>query len=326
MNKLSKLPNKETIIIDGMNLFHRVYHGNFSGLTASNGYPTGAVFGFFHSLLHLVNIAESNRFIICWESDKRNWKKSKDDNYKANRKKDWSEDEISAFRICLRDVKYMADIIGILQITVPNFEADDIIFYLADQLKENLIIVSNDKDMLQLINDDRNVVCYRPIIKNKGKNETVKIKGGYLIADKAGCIETFHRLLPKQVPYFLALAGDSSDNVKGIKGVGEKKALSILKEYKIINTDNFKKAIPKRNEQKQFLDSLMLVKSSSIIKRFDGFNINNFSGAEPFNCDAVEEMLNDFGIKKYNSHELKRLSNYSFKRKILNKLLEIYHE
>lgn len=327
MKKLAKLKNKNVVIIDGMNLFHRVYYTTYQ-LTSKTGYPTGAVFGFFRSLLHLVDITKSNQFIICWESNKKNWKKKKDDNYKANRNKKWTEDEVSAFRTCLRDVKQLANLIGILQLTVDNHEADDSIFYLVDKIKNDIIVVSRDKDMLQLVSNKRNVVCYRPTSKGTKKIDGVKSIGGYEIINVSACKKVFHGLTPKLIPYYLAIAGDAGDNVKGIIGYGEKRALQIINEYGVINNNNLLFAIPDKKHRKQFIDSLILVKSKSIIKRYPKLKIENFDGYGVFfQNEYIDEMIDDFGIQKYNTNTLRMLNPFpSFKSKIINKKLKINYK
>jgi DNA polymerase-1 len=307
-----KLKNDNVIIIDGMNLFHRVYY-NFSYLSTKGGYPTGAVFGFFNSLLNIMKITDSNKIIICWES-KNNWKKINNSNYKSNRENRFDDEQKMAFHTCLGDVSLLLKAIGILQVRVNQYEADDVIFYLVSILKNNIIVVSGDKDMLQLVNDKRSVVCLRP-----------KKKGLYEIANEKYVYDNFYHLKPFQVPYFLAIAGDTGDNVKGVKGLGAVKARFIISKYKKINSSNVND-IFKVNEKKQFIDSYKMVSAKSISKRMNKLNKKDFIGVNNFNKDEVDEILKNLEIRKYNSIVLKQLYNFEFKNYLLNKILDINNE
>jgi len=307
--KLKKLNNENIIIIDGMNLFHRVYY-KFFMLTNKDGYPSGAVYGFLSSLLNIISECDSNKLIICWESKKKNWKKIESENYKSNRDGRFTSEQQDAFKLCFNDVVDFCKKIGILQIRIDGYEADDVIFFITNKMKKNIVVVSKDKDMLQLINDKNNITCFR----NNSKG------GGYdsINEDKASNI--FHNLRPKQIAYFLAIAGDAGDNVKGVKGIGEKKALKIINQYGKITKENVNK-IFNVSEKQQYIRSLRLVKSSLIVKRIENIKESNFIGIDKFDEKEVDKMIKVFGIKRFSTSNLRQLCNTNFKNEISRTLI-----
>jgi DNA polymerase-1 len=212
---LEKLPNKgdpETIyVIDISSYVFRAYHA-LPPLSSSKGEPTHAVAGVSAMLLKLLREHEPHGLIVAMDSKQRSFRKELFEAYKANRPPAPPDLQQQMSR-----VREVVEAWGMSPIEAPGFEADDIIATLVGQARDKglrVVIVSADKDLLQLVGPD--VVMY-DTMRNKvfGPEET---------REKLG-------VDPGQVRDLLALMGDSSDNVPGVPSVGQKTAAKLLEEY-----------------------------------------------------------------------------------------------
>jgi DNA polymerase-1 len=212
---VEKLPNKgdpETIyVIDISSYVFRAYHA-LPPLSSSKGEPTHAVAGVSAMLLKLLREHEPHGLIVAMDSKQRSFRKELFEAYKANRPPAPPDLQQQMSR-----VREVVEAWGMSPIEAPGFEADDIIATLVGQARDKglrVVIVSADKDLLQLVGPD--VVMY-DTMRNKvfGPEET---------REKLG-------VDPGQVRDLLALMGDSSDNVPGVPSVGQKTAAKLLEEY-----------------------------------------------------------------------------------------------
>ena len=212
---VEKLPNKgdpETIyVIDISSYVFRAYHA-LPPLSSSKGEPTHAVAGVSAMLHKLLREHEPHGLIVAMDSKQRSFRKELFEAYKANRPPAPPDLQQQMSR-----VREVVEAWGMSPIEAPGFEADDIIATLVGQARDKglrVVIVSADKDLLQLVGPD--VVMY-DTMRNKvfGAEET---------REKLG-------VDPGQVRDLLALMGDSSDNVPGVPSVGQKTAAKLLEEY-----------------------------------------------------------------------------------------------
>jgi DNA polymerase-1 len=212
---VEKLPNKgdpETIyVIDISSYVFRAYHA-LPPLSSSKGEPTHAVAGVSAMLHKLLREHEPHGLIVAMDSKQRSFRKEMFEAYKANRPPAPPDLQQQMSR-----VREVVEAWGMSPIEAPGFEADDIIATLVGQARDKglrVVIVSADKDLLQLVGPD--VVMY-DTMRNKvfGPEET---------REKLG-------VDPGQVRDLLALMGDSSDNVPGVPSVGQKTAAKLLEEY-----------------------------------------------------------------------------------------------
>jgi DNA polymerase-1 len=212
---VEKLPNKgdpETIyVIDISSYVFRAYHA-LPPLSSSKGEPTHAVAGVSAMLHKLLREHEPHGLIVAMDSKQRSFRKELFEAYKANRPPAPPDLQQQMSR-----VREVVEAWGMSPIEAPGFEADDIIATLVGQARDKglrVVIVSADKDLLQLVGPD--VVMY-DTMRNKvfGPEET---------REKLG-------VDPGQVRDLLALMGDSSDNVPGVPSVGQKTAAKLLEEY-----------------------------------------------------------------------------------------------
>jgi DNA polymerase-1 len=210
--KLPKKGDLETIyVIDISSYVFRAYHA-LPPLSNSKGEPTHAVAGVCSMLLKLLREHEPHTVIVAMDSKTRSFRKDLFEAYKANRPPVPPDLQQQMVR-----VRQVVEAWGMSPIEAPGFEADDIIATLVAQARDKglrVVIVSADKDLLQLVGPD--VVMY-DTMRNKvfGAEET---------RDKLG-------VDPGQVRDLLALMGDSSDNVPGVPSVGQKTAAKLLDEF-----------------------------------------------------------------------------------------------
>lgn len=205
------------ILVDGNNLMFRsyyatAYHGNM--MKNSKGTPTNALYGFV-SMMNKIIEEEKPTYIAVAFDVGTNFRKQKYETYKAGRSE--TPDELLTQMPISRRI---LDAMGIKHLELEPYEADDIIGTLAkmayDHLDFEATIVSSDKDLLQLINEQVDV----KLLKQKG----------YIRYNTKTFKEDFG-IEPISIIDYKALAGDSSDNIPGVKGVGEKTALTLLQKY-----------------------------------------------------------------------------------------------
>jgi DNA polymerase-1 len=209
--KKSYYMSKTTLIIDGYGFIFRAYH-SLPPLSNPHGTPVGAVYGFISMLLKILAEFKPNHAVIVFDSGRKTFRHDLYDKYKMNRP-EAPEDLKPQFAIC----REAASALNFKIIEKAGFEADDIIATLARKVNENnekAIIVSSDKDLMQLVNDD--ILMYDSL---KSKYITEKE-----VLEKFG-------VPPAQVRDVLAIMGDSSDNIPGIQGIGPKGAAELIQKY-----------------------------------------------------------------------------------------------
>ncbi len=210
--------NNKLYLIDTMGLVFRAYHALArSGFQSPKGEPTGAVFGVANILATLLERESPEHIVAVFDTKEPTFRHEKYELYKANRQA-FPEELVPQ----LGRIKQLIDLSGIRRLEMPGFEADDIIGTLAKNAGNNkmdTVCITSDKDYFQLVND--HVKVYRP---SKGSSSE------YDVFDAEKVREVFG-VYPNQVIDVLALQGDSSDNVPGVKGIGEKTALSLINEY-----------------------------------------------------------------------------------------------
>ncbi len=203
---------KSLTIIDTFGFFFRSFYA-LPPLKSKEGFPTGLLTGFLNFINALVSEERSDYILFALDSEGPSFRSQIDPNYKAQRPKP-PEELLKQLPIAIEWIRKM----GFATLQKEGFEADDIIASLVRCAKEQGVkvkIVSHDKDLYQLIDDER-VVLYDPI-------KRIEI-------DEEGATKKFG-VGPKLVPDFLALVGDSADNIPGVKGIGPKTAQKLLDRF-----------------------------------------------------------------------------------------------
>ncbi|MDC1420683.1 DNA polymerase I [Gammaproteobacteria bacterium] len=218
-------PNKKIFLIDGSSYLYRAFHA-MPPLTTSTGLPTGAVKGVTNMLRNLRNENPNSHYLAIFDAKGKNFRHSIYKDYKANRPPMPPE-----LREQLAPLKSICNAMGMPVIEIPDVEADDVIATLAVMGAQRgipMIISSLDKDLMQLVED--------PLVKmvNTMNNK---------VYDVAGVQEKFG-VHPDQIIDYLALVGDTSDNIPGVPKVGPKTAVKWLNEFKDLegitqNAENF---------------------------------------------------------------------------------------
>ncbi|MCX8056531.1 MAG: DNA polymerase I [Ignavibacteria bacterium] len=297
---------KKAFLIDGMSMAYKAYFAFISRpLRNSKNQNTSAVYGFLSSLLKILENEKPDYIAVAFDTKEKTFRHDKFPEYKANR------------QLIPDDMIYQLDYIKkILQamdikiITAPGYEADDIIGTLATQMKNKNIqtfLVTPDKDFFQLV--EEGIFVYKPQKKSVEDAEVYDLKK----------VEDEYGLKPSQFIDFLALTGDSTDNIPGVKGIGEKTALELIKQFgSLDNIYNNLDKISKEALKQKLIEGRELAYLSRelvTIKRNVPLEINPQAlQIHSPDIPKLETLLNELEIKTFN----KRLENI-FDTKIKSK-------
>lgn len=215
------------LLIDGHSLAFRSYYAfakrRDGGLRTSTGIPTNICFGFLKSLLQVIQFEQPKFLAIAFDTDKPTFRHQADPNYKADRQE--TPDDF------LPDLKNLQELLQALKITTiiaPGYEADDILGTLAfqgSQVGHRVKIVTGDRDLFQVVDDEKqiSVLYLDPKAIKSARSRSQEFKAAE-VEEKMG-------ITPSQVIDYKALCGDKSDNISGIRGIGDKTAVKLLTEY-----------------------------------------------------------------------------------------------
>ncbi len=203
------------VVIDGNSLIHRAFYA-MPPMTAKDGRPTNAVFGFVNMLLKALEDYKPQYLCVAFDKKGPTFRHEQFAEYKAGRKP-MPED----LRPQLPMLRELLDCMGIARVDADGFEADDFLGTLACRAQEagvQAVLITGDRDSLQLVDPQTLVV-----LTKKGVSEIEEYTPEHL--------NEVYGLRPDQIPDLKGLMGDSSDNIPGIPGVGEKTALNLMHQY-----------------------------------------------------------------------------------------------
>jgi DNA polymerase-1 len=217
MENFSKTESPILLLIDSYALLHRAYHA-IPPLTSPEGEPTNAIYGFFRILFKVVHQFSPKYLVPAFDLPGPTFRHEKYNDYKAKRVKQEPD-----FYVQIDKVKEILQKADIKYFEKAGFEADDIIGTVSRlAIQENkelkVIIITGDLDTLQLVNERVFVYTFHQGIKNEILYDPLKVQ------------ERFG-LTPSQLIDYKSLRGDQSDNILGVKGIGEKGALKLLTHY-----------------------------------------------------------------------------------------------
>ena len=229
--------NKKLVLLDAHAIIHRAYHA-LPEFLSSKGEPTGALYGLSSMLMKIIIDLKPDYIVACYDLPQKTFRHEAYDGYKAGRAK--ADD---ALIMQLKNSRQIFEGFNIPIYDAPGFEADDVLGTIVEKYKKDknlkIISASGDMDTMQLV-DDKKVQVYT---LKKGINDTI-------LYDEDAVVKRFH-FKPKLLPDYKGLRGDPSDNIIGIKGIGEKTAETLITNfgtieeiYKKIRKDEevFKKA------------------------------------------------------------------------------------
>ncbi len=276
---------KTLLLLDGNAIIHRAYHA-IPPLTNDEGIQTNAVFGFTSTLLTVLEKFQPDYIVATFDLPGKNFRHDMYSDYKATRK-ETPEDLIPQFEL----VKDVVRSLGIVIAEMEGYEADDVIGTIAKQASADeveTIIVTGDKDTLQLVDDHARVFTM-----SRGMHDMV-LYDRELVKEKMG-------VTVEQIPDYKGLRGDSSDNIPGVKGVGEKTAIALLSEYGDLDgvyahLDDIKDAWRKKLEadkEKAFLSKeLGIIKTDVPIEPIN----YDFAKTADMTFDTARKMFLYFGF------------------------------
>ena len=295
---------KNLILVDGNNLLFRsyyatAYNGNF--MKNSKGFPTNGLFGFTNMINKILEEEKPTHIIVAFDKGKT-FRHEKYKDYKAGRIE--MPDELKQqFPVA----KELLTKMGITYYEIENYEADDIIGTFAEFCENDPeytgTIISSDKDLLQLVTKTVNIKLLKSKDYIRYTEESFKSEWG---------------IDPINIIDLKALMGDSSDNIKGVKGIGEKGALKLLHEYKTLdgiyeNIDNIKGATKEKLiAGKQ--DAYESYELATIYKEVPmEININDLEYREP-NIEELNKMYEELEFYSFlKKTQIKKQEEINFK-------------
>jgi len=249
------------LLIDGHSLAFRSFYafakGGDGGLSTRDGVPTSVTYGFLKALLDNCRGLRPQGLVVAFDTDQPTFRHDADQAYKANR--DEAPEQFFADVENLQRI--LRESLDIPLAMAPGYEADDVLGTLANRAAGEgwrVRILSGDRDLFQLVDDERDIaVLYMgggPYAKNSGPTE-IRREG---VIAKLG-------VTPEEVVDLKALTGDSSDNIPGVKGVGPKTAVNLLAAYTHVDgiyaaLEQLEQAGPKAKDPKGVLKGALLEK------------------------------------------------------------------
>src|SRR5581483_6301457 len=206
------------LLIDGNAILHRSYHALPPNLTSKSGEPINAVYGFVSMLVRIVTDLKPTHIAVCFDTPVETLRKAQYVGYQANRPR-LESDLSSQFEMTYK----VLDAMNIPIYKKERYEADDVIGTITNQansLVDEIIVVTGDRDILQLVDDKKHIFIYMPV---KGL-ANMKLYKEVDVIERMG-------VKAQQIVDYKALAGDASDNYPGVTGIGPKTAIGLLEKY-----------------------------------------------------------------------------------------------
>ncbi len=214
------------LLVDGHSLAFRSYYAHAKnqegGLRTKTGIPTSVSFGFLKTLVDTLETENPQYVAIAFDADEKTFRHDSDETYKAGR-----PEAPPDFLPDLENLQELLLALNLQLLIVPGYEADDLIGTLARRALADgfrVKILSGDRDLFQLVDPDGNITILYMVTTYGRGNQPPREFGVAQVQEKMG-------ILPAQVVDFKALCGDSSDNIPGVRGIGEKTAVSLLTTY-----------------------------------------------------------------------------------------------
>lgn len=206
-----KISKKSVFIVDGSSFLYRAYYA-VKPLYTSKGLAVQAVYGFCRMIKKIIDLLHVDHVIIVWDSKGKTHRHDLFTEYKATRQAPPSD--IFDQKALIQE---FADLVGILQLSQVGKEADDLMFSFAKKVEKSgyqAVLVSSDKDMRQALSE--NIVIFDPFKDTVMDVEACQARYGF---------EVF------KLPFYFSILGDASDNIPGVKGIGEKGATDLVKQF-----------------------------------------------------------------------------------------------
>lgn len=277
-------------IVDVSSMFFRAFYA-VRPLTSTQGVPVNAVYGFISMIAKLLKEKKPDHIVFCYDRKEPSFRKDLYTEYKANRTT--MPDDL---QVQMPYLKQVANLFGIKDLEVPSFEADDLIgtiAKMAEQQNYDVFMVSGDKDFCQLVSP--NVFLY----------DTMKD----LVFDPT-MVKEKHGVTPQQFIDYLAITGDTSDNIPGVAGIGPKGAQKLIEQFGTV--ENIYKNID-QVESASIKQKLITAQQNAILSK----KLVSIVCDVPLNCT-----LDDFKLQPMKREELRaflrELNFKSFEKSLLD--------
>jgi 5'-3' exonuclease len=218
--------NRRLMLLDSASMYFRAFHGVPESVTSPDGLPVGAVRGFLDAITRMLTDHPATELVACFDDDWRpQWRVDLVPEYKAHRVDtsgaDGSEEQVpDALEPQVPIIEEVLDAIGLCRIGAPEFEADDVIGTLATGRALPVDIVTGDRDLFQLVDDDAAVAV---LYIGKGFAKTERVDEAWIHAK--------YGIHASSYADFATLRGDPSDGLPGVRGVGDKSAAAVINEF-----------------------------------------------------------------------------------------------
>lgn len=299
MKKTQKAEKKTLVLLDSHAIIHRGYHA-LPDFATSKGVPTGALYGLSSMLIGIIEKFNPDYIVACYDLPQPTYRHEAYKDYKAGRKK--SDGELVEQ---LKSSRRIFENFNIPMYDKPGFEADDMLGTIVEQTKDlpnlNTIIASGDMDTLQLVRKKEVQV----FTLKKGIKDTVTY-------DESAVLERFG-FLPIYLPDYKGLRGDTSDNIIGIVGIGEKTATTLISHFKTIEkmysvlkgktgitefkklgiTDRVIELLRNGEDEAVFSKMLATIRRDAPIK----FELPEKTWKESFDLDKAEQVFDEFEFR-----------------------------
>ncbi len=270
------------VVVDGNSLINRAFYG-LPMLKSLSGEPCNAVYGFVNILLNLV-LKEKPKYLVCvFDAGKHTFRHNMYAEYKG--KRDHMPEDLASQ---LPVLKKLLSAMNIKTIEIPEIEADDIVGSISRRFDAEFILLSGDKDLLQLINKNTSVW-----LTQKGVSQVNKMDEEALMAQ--------FELKPYQIIELKSIMGDSSDNIPGVPGIGQKGAMDLLKQFESLDNiyANLDKVPPRYLSKLEAGKDMAYLSHQLATIKLDveiPFEIDECEIKLPFN-DQVYLMMKDLDFK-----------------------------
>ncbi len=277
----------QLFLIDGNSLVYRAFFALPESISTSKGQPTNAIFGFASMLVKIISEYGANPTLVVWDAG-MSGREEVYDEYKAGRRE--RPDLLS------EQWPYMhplVDAFGYENVKVPGYEADDVIATLAGKARErglDVMVVTGDRDLFQLVEPGVRVMA-----TGRGITDT-KIYDRDAVVDRYG-------IPPEQIPDFVGLKGDTSDNIPGVPGIGEKTASQLLQEWGSLegvlgNIDSISGAKRKQNLSEHAEDARISKQLATAVRDVDvaDIDLEHVAAREP-DRSRLRETFREFELR-----------------------------
>ncbi|MBN2287138.1 MAG: DNA polymerase I [Tissierellales bacterium] len=283
------MKKKKFVILDGNSILFRAFYA-LPPLKNKKGVFTNAIYGFLSMLYKLLDEYQPDYICVAFDPKKPTFRHEKYKEYKAGRAK--APDELIMQFGMIRDV---LGVHGIEYLEIEGFEADDIAGTLATHAaKENIevFLVTSDKDYLQLVKDNVTVLLTKKGVTN-------------IVAYNRGSLYEEYGITPKEFIELKALMGDSSDNIPGVKGIGEKTGLKLIQQYRnldnlYLHIDEIKGKLKEKLESEKIQAYLSRELSEIVLDIPVSFDLNKYK-LKDMNQKALMDIYQELGFRLFMS-------------------------